>query len=122
MHSDACSLTSEPLGTGGFAVVLQAMHRSSRAAVAVKVLSLSTARIVDSEVRPLARCRVKSLTARAGPCSSADSACCGAVAAVWRCARCGGRRRDAGGAPLEERRPVRNAASLLIKRLAGLAY
>jgi hypothetical protein len=70
-------------------VVLQATHRASRAAVAVKVLSLSTARLVDTEVRQLAQCRCKSLTPLAGPCSSAFQAHGSAVAAVWCCARCG---------------------------------
>ena len=108
--SGACSLTSEPSGTGGFAVVLQAMHRASRAAVAVKVLSLSTARIVETGVRQLARCRYKSLTSCAGLGSCADDAHGCAFAAVWCCARCGRRGRDAGGASLEEHRPVRQQA------------
>ena len=108
--SGACSLTSAPSGTGGFAVVLQAMHRASRAAVAVKVLSLSTARIVETGVRQLARCRYKSLTSCAGLGSCADDAHGCAFAAVWCCARCGRRGRDAGGASLEEHRPVRQQA------------
>ena len=108
--SDACSLTSAPSGTGGFAVVLQAMHRASRAAVAVKVLSLSTARIVDTGVRQLARCRCKSLTSCAGLGSCAYHAHGCAFAALWGCARCCRRGRDAGGAPLEEHRPVRQQA------------
>lgn len=100
-------------GTGGFAVVLRATHRVTRAEVAVKVMSLSTSRIADEEVRPSSGVYAASLRGGltcAGTGGRADDTGRGPVAALRRNARGRRRRRHQGGGAAEKHRPVRARA------------